>query len=85
LARYVPNTYRNHRAIRIVLVVALCLVIAVIILTVALFFSLRRHIVYTDDGQVRLDIPLLREELGAAAAVSWVYNTQTTRRQKGGL
>lgn len=60
MARYVPNTYKNHRAARTVAKLLIGLVIVVVVFTIALFFGLRRYIVYTADG-LRLDIPWLED------------------------
>ena len=60
MARYVSNTYKNHRAARIIAKLLVGLVIAVVVFTVALFFGLRRYIVYTSEG-LRLDVPWLEE------------------------
>jgi hypothetical protein len=64
LSRYVPNTYRNHRAARVALTIAASLVFAAVIAAVALFFGLRKYAVYPEDGngEVRLEIPWLKEE-----------------------
>ena len=60
MARYIPNTYNNHRAARILVRVLVCVLIALVITAVAMFFGLRRYIVYTEDG-LRLEIPWLEE------------------------
>lgn len=65
MARYVPKTYRNHRAARIVLTTVLTLVLSCVILAVALFFGLKKYVVYTQDG-LRLDIPWLEDDNEAA-------------------
>ena len=61
MARYVPNTYKNRRAVRVILKSLLVLVIIVVVFTIALFFGLRRYIVYTPEG-LRLEAPWLEEE-----------------------
>ena len=60
MARYVPNTYKNRRAARVVVKLLVGLVIAVVVLTIALFFGLRRYIVYTPEG-LKLEVPWLEE------------------------
>jgi hypothetical protein len=57
----VPNTYRNRRAARIALAAALSLVLVCLIAAVVLFFGLKRYIVYTQDGRLRLEIPWLED------------------------
>jgi hypothetical protein len=63
MARYVPRTYKNGRAGRIILTVILSVIIAFVILTVTLFFGMRKYIVYTDDG-LHLEIPWLETDVG---------------------
>ena len=60
MSRYVPNTYKNRRAARVIARLLAGIVIFVVVLTVALFFGLRRYIVYTPEG-LRLDVPWLEE------------------------
>ncbi|MDR3277824.1 MAG: hypothetical protein LBT12_03535 [Oscillospiraceae bacterium] len=60
MARYVPKTYKNGRAARIVLTVFVSIILAAVILTVSLFFGLRTHVVYTPDGP-KLDFAWLEE------------------------
>lgn len=60
MARYVPNTYKNHRAARAVAKLMTGLVIVVVVIAIALFFGLRRYIVYTPEG-LKLDIPWLED------------------------
>ncbi|MDR0861821.1 MAG: hypothetical protein LBN30_03470 [Oscillospiraceae bacterium] len=62
MARYVPGTYKSHRARRVILTALATLLIAAVIFTVAMFFGIRRHIVYTSEG-LRLEIPWLEPEL----------------------
>ncbi|MDR0838461.1 MAG: hypothetical protein LBN99_02330 [Oscillospiraceae bacterium] len=62
MARYVPRTYKNHRAARFFAKFLIGLVIAAVLLAVSLFFGLRRYVVYTPDG-LRLEI-------------SWLDNTE---------
>ncbi|MDR2357021.1 MAG: hypothetical protein LBD92_02905 [Oscillospiraceae bacterium] len=70
MSRYVPNTYRNRRAARIALTVALSLVLACVIAAVALFFGLKKYVVYTQDGKLRLEIPWLEDTAVPSAASS---------------
>jgi len=60
LARYVPNTYKNRRAARVVTRLLIALIITVVVFAIALFFGLRRYIVYTQEG-LKLEIPWLEE------------------------
>jgi len=60
MPRYIPNTYKNRRVRRILIRFVIGVVLAFVVLAVALFFGLRRYIVYTPDG-LRLDIPWLQE------------------------
>lgn len=55
-----PKIYRRRNPLKIILVTLGCILLAAIILFLILFFSLKKHIVYTDDG-VKLDIPWLEE------------------------
>lgn len=57
-----PKTYRSRRPLKIVITVFLSLVIVAVVLTVSLFFGLRRYIVYDQDGQLHLEIPWLEED-----------------------
>jgi hypothetical protein len=66
----VPNTYRNRRAARIAIAVALSLTLACIIAAVALFFGLKKYVVYTQDGKLRLEIPWLEDSADSAPAVN---------------
>jgi hypothetical protein len=55
--RYVPKTYNNRRALRLILGTVMTVALTAVILFVLLFFIFER---YWDDG--RLDIPWLTEE-----------------------
>ena len=57
-----PRIYRKRRPWKALAVTLVCLVLAAVLLFVALFFGLRKRIVYTDDG-LYLDIPWLAEEM----------------------
>ncbi len=59
-AKTKPKIYRRRNPLKIILVTLGCILLAAIILFLILFFSLKKHIVYTDDG-VKLDIPWLEE------------------------
>jgi hypothetical protein len=61
MARYVPHTYKNGRAGRVILTVIVSVIIAFVILTISLFFGLQKYIVYTPDG-LRLEIPWMEAE-----------------------
>ncbi len=56
-----PRTYRSRRPLKIILAILVSLVIAAVILTLSLFFGLRKYIVYDQDGKLRLEIPWLEE------------------------
>ena len=58
--RYVPNTYNNKRALRILIGTFFGVLIALVASFLILFFTLERYIVHTDDG-VKLEIPWLME------------------------
>ena len=55
--RYVPKTYNNRRAVRIIIRTAASVAIAAVVLFLLLFFGLKR---YETDG--RLVIPWLVNE-----------------------
>lgn len=59
MKRNYPKTYRSRRPLKIALMAFLSLIAVVIILTVSLFFGLKRYIVYTPDGSLHLEIPWL--------------------------
>jgi hypothetical protein len=61
LRRSSSRTYVRVRPLRAVLTALVCILAAAVILFTGLFIGLRRHIVYTDDGELRLDIPWLAE------------------------
>jgi uncharacterized membrane protein YqiK len=63
MRRYYPRTYRSRRPLKIILTSLVALLIAVVILTVSLFFGLRRYIVYDNNGTLHLDIPWLSDVL----------------------
>jgi hypothetical protein len=56
-----PKTYKSRRPLKIFITVFLSLILAFVILTVSLFFGLRRYIVYDPDGGLHLEIPWLEE------------------------
>jgi len=60
--RYVPKTYNNHRALRVIFGTIVTVVLAAVILFLLLFFGLRR---YEVDG--RLEIPWLTGETASAS------------------
>ena len=55
------RTYVRVRPLRAVLTAHICILVAAVILFTALFIGLRNRVVYTDDGELRLDIPWLAE------------------------
>jgi len=57
MPRYVPKTYNNRRALRIILGTVVSLLLLLVILFLVLFFILGN---YVEDGQ--LNIPWLLEE-----------------------
>jgi hypothetical protein len=61
MKRYVPGTYRNHRALRIILTAAGITVFAVVLFLVCFFYSLKQYVVYTPDG-IRLDVPWAEDD-----------------------
>ncbi|MDR2421489.1 MAG: hypothetical protein LBD49_05255 [Oscillospiraceae bacterium] len=61
MARYVPGTYKNHRAARIIARAFIFLLLAALALAVTMFFGLRRYIAYTPDG-LRLELPWPEDE-----------------------
>ena len=69
MSKNIPRTYRSKRPLKIILTILLSLVIVFVILTVSLFFGLRKYIVYTPDG-LHLDIPWLIEESYSGASPS---------------
>jgi uncharacterized membrane protein YqiK len=62
MKRNYPRTYRSRRPLKILLTALVMLIIAVIILTLSLFFWFRRYIVYDPGGGLHLEIPWLDEE-----------------------
>ncbi|MDR0446980.1 MAG: hypothetical protein LBH17_08195 [Oscillospiraceae bacterium] len=60
MARYVPRTYKNRRAARIVIRTLVFILLAALVLAVTMFFGLRRYIVYTPDG-LRLELSWLED------------------------
>ena len=57
-----PRVYRRRRPWRALVITLICLVLAAVIAYVTLFFGLKKHIVYTDDG-LYLDVPWIAEEM----------------------
>ena len=58
--RYVPHTYNNKRAIRILISTFVGVIITFVVVFLILFFTLERYIVHTEDG-VKLEIPWLMD------------------------
>ena len=65
MKRGYPKTYRSGRPLKIFLTILLSLIIAAVILTVSLFFGLRKYIVYDEDYKLHLEIPWLADEMNA--------------------
>lgn len=59
---YGYGSYRGRGGASGVLKAIAFLLAIVLILAVAAFFYLQRYLVYTDDGQVRLEVPFLQKE-----------------------
>ena len=62
MKRYVPKTYNNRRVLRIIIRVVVAVTVVTVILFVSLFFGLRKYVVYSADGKIRLEIPFLMED-----------------------
>ncbi len=63
MKRGYPRTYRSRRPLKIILTVLISLIAALIILSVTLFFGLRKYIVYDEDNTLHLEIPWLEEDM----------------------
>ena len=61
MRRSSSRTYVRVRPLRVIVTALICILIAAVILFTGLFIGLRKNIVYTDDGELRLDIPWLAE------------------------
>lgn len=61
MRRSPPRTYRHVRPLRAILTAFICIILAAVIIFTSLFFGLKKYIVYTDGGDLRLDIPWLAE------------------------
>ena len=59
---YGYGSYRGRGGASGVLKVIAVVLAVILILAVAAFFYLQRYLVYTDDGQVRLEVPFLSKE-----------------------
>lgn len=62
MSRYVPKTYYNRRILRVIVSVVTTVALVAVIGFMLLFFWLRQYVVYTEDGQIRLEIPFLMDE-----------------------
>ena len=62
MKRYVPKTYNNRRVLRIFIRTVVAVFVILIIAFVSLFFGLRKYVVYSADGMIRLEIPFLMDE-----------------------
>lgn len=60
--RYVPKTYNNRRALRILLGAVISTALAAVVIFISLFFWLSMYQVPSADGGVRLEIPWLMDE-----------------------
>ena len=56
--RYVPRTYNNKRALRVLIGTVIGFVVVFVAAFLILFFALEQYLVYTEDG-VELVIPWL--------------------------
>ena len=63
--RYVPKTYNNRRALRMLLGAVIFAAVACVVLFISLFFWLQIYQVPSADGGVRLEIPWLMDEADA--------------------
>ena len=61
MARYVPRTYNNRRLLRIIIGTIVSVVLAITVLFVVLFFSLKPYFITYEDGTQRLEIPWLMQ------------------------
>ena len=59
--RYVPKTYNNRRALRILLGTVIFAAVAAVAIFISLFFWLQIYQIPSPDGGVRLEIPWLME------------------------
>lgn len=59
---YGYDTYRGRTRLQTALTVLIVILLVVLLLAVCAFFFLQRYMVYTDDGQARLELPFLQGE-----------------------
>ena len=59
---YGYDTYRGRTKLQTALTVLIVILLVVLLLAVCAFFFLQRYMVYTDDGQARLELPFLQRE-----------------------
>lgn len=59
---YGYDTYRGRSKLQTVLTVLILILVIVLLLSVCAFFFLQKYMVYTDDGQARLELPFLQQE-----------------------
>lgn len=59
---YGYDTYRGRSKLQTALTVLIIILVIVLLLSVAAFFFLQKYMVYTDDGQARLELPFLQQE-----------------------
>ena len=54
-----PKIYKHKNHGRAAIKIAVCVICALIILSVAVFLNFKKYIAYTDTGKLYLDIPWL--------------------------
>ncbi len=62
MAKKPKNVYRSRRPAAIVGKTLLIVFLVLLALAIFVFFYFQRYIAFTEDGQLYLDIPFLREE-----------------------
>ena len=58
---YGYTSYRGRSGARTALLIIIALLLVVLLLSVAVHFVLQKYVVYTDDGQARVELPFLAE------------------------
>ena len=58
---YGYDTYRGRTKLQTALTILIVILTVVLLLSVAAFFFLQKYMVYTDDGQARLELPFLQQ------------------------
>lgn len=59
---YGYDTYHGRSRLRTALMILIGVLLVVLAAAVAAFFLLQKYIVYTDDGQARLDLPFFQQQ-----------------------